>query len=45
MADDELVGNMNTGWMIDYFEEQELKTGIDNDALKKSTIIAEEIFI
>ncbi|MEO6611141.1 MAG: hydroxymethylglutaryl-CoA lyase [Chitinophagaceae bacterium] len=45
MADDELVGNMNTELMIPYFEEQQLLTGLDKNALAESLRIAGEIFI
>jgi hydroxymethylglutaryl-CoA lyase len=45
MANDELVGNMNTEMMIDFFEINKLKTGIDKDALSGSLQIASEIFI
>lgn len=45
MANDELVGNMNTEWMIGYFEEINLSTGINKDALNKSLRLAEEIFV
>jgi len=45
MADDELVGNMNTEWMINYFETKGLDTGINKNALLDSLAIAEEIFI
>jgi hydroxymethylglutaryl-CoA lyase len=44
MADDELVGNMNTEAMIDYFEEKGLLPDLDKDALKESLRIAGEIF-
>lgn len=44
MANDELVGNMNTEWMIDYFTEKSVLPVIDMNALKKSISIAEEIF-
>jgi hydroxymethylglutaryl-CoA lyase len=44
MANDELVGNMNTEWMIDYFLEKNVLPAIDINALKKSISIAEEIF-
>lgn len=44
MADDELVGNMNTEWMTGYFEEKGIVTGIDQEALKESLVIASEIF-
>jgi len=45
MANDELVGNMNSEWMIDYFEENKLITGLNRDALMKSLSIASEIFV
>jgi hydroxymethylglutaryl-CoA lyase len=45
MANDELVGNMNTGWMISYFEERNLLKDLDKNALAASLQLAEEIFI
>ena len=45
MANDELVGNMNTEWMISYFEEQKVLNNLDKDALEKSLRLAEGIFI
>jgi hydroxymethylglutaryl-CoA lyase len=45
MADDELVGNMNTEWMISYFEEHLLSPQLNKEALAESLRIAEEIFI
>ena len=45
MANDELVGNMNTEWMIDYFEQHGLSPQLDKEALKESLRIASEIFI
>lgn len=45
MADDELVGNMNTEWMIGYFEAKGIPTGIDKEALAKSLSLAADIFI
>lgn len=45
MANDELVGNMNTEWMIPYFEEKNMLKGIDTDALNESLRIASEIFV
>lgn len=45
MADDELVGNMNTEWMINYFEEKEQLAGLNTEALTESLRIAGEIFI
>ncbi|MFT3824081.1 MAG: hydroxymethylglutaryl-CoA lyase [Chitinophagaceae bacterium] len=45
MADDELVGNMDTEWMVDYFERSGLITGLDKKALADSSRMAAEIFI
>lgn len=45
MADDELVGNMKMETMISYFENNKINTGINKEALQKSIIMAEEIFI
>lgn len=45
MADDELVGNMNSEWMIDYFEQKKLLTTLDKEALARSLKLAGEIFI
>lgn len=44
MADDELVGNMNSEWMIDYFRKEGLLTGLDQSALQESLLMAAEIF-
>ena len=45
MANDELVGNMNTEWMIGYFKERNLVDELDEAALSNSLQIASEIFI
>lgn len=45
MANDELVGNMNTEWMIPYFEEQQLLPAINKEALQRSLQLAAEIFV
>ena len=45
MADDELVGNMDSELMIPYFQSLGFLNGIDKVALKKSLKIATEIFI
>jgi hydroxymethylglutaryl-CoA lyase len=45
MADDELVGNMNSELMIEYFEENNLLTGLNKEALSESFSIAGKIFI
>ena len=45
MANDELVGNMNSEWMIDYFEANKIKLELNKSALMKSLDIASEIFV
>jgi hydroxymethylglutaryl-CoA lyase len=45
MAGDELVGNMDTEWMIPYFKEKGLLKELNMDALKTSLQIAAEIFM
>ena len=45
MANDELVGNMNTEWMVQYLEEKQLLLPLDKEALASSGKIAETIFI
>jgi hydroxymethylglutaryl-CoA lyase len=45
MADDELVGNMDTELMIPYFEEKGLISGLDKDALRNCSRLAGEIFL
>jgi hydroxymethylglutaryl-CoA lyase len=45
MADDELVGNMDTELMIPYFGELNLLNNLNNDALKKCSMLASEIFL
>jgi hydroxymethylglutaryl-CoA lyase len=44
MANDELVGNMNTELMIGYFKEKELLGELDQSALNASLEIASTIF-
>ena len=44
MADDELVGNMDTELMIHYFEENNFVDGLNKEALQESLRIAGEIF-
>ena len=44
MADDELVGNMNTELMVDYFESKGSLPSLDKSALADSLQIAGEIF-
>jgi len=45
MANDDLVGNMNTEWMISYLEKNNIATGLDKEALAESLRMAGEIFI
>ncbi|MBC7849419.1 MAG: hydroxymethylglutaryl-CoA lyase, partial [Chitinophagaceae bacterium] len=44
MADDELVGNMATEWMVDFLEEKGHVTGLDKAALASSLQIAQDVF-
>ena len=44
MADDELVGNMNTEWMIDYFVQHNMELPLNKEALTKSLQLAGKIF-
>lgn len=45
MADDELVGNMDTELLIPYFESKGLLQGLNQEALRKSSAMAAGIFI
>ena len=45
MANDELVGNMNTEQMVKYFKENCFLTNLDEEALAKSLELASEIFV
>lgn len=45
MAKDELIGNMNTEWMIAYFKKEKILQSINEEALQKSIEIADEIFV
>ncbi len=44
MANNELVGNMNTNWLIEHFNKKSVVAGIDLNALKESNRIADELF-
>jgi hydroxymethylglutaryl-CoA lyase len=44
MANDDLVGNMNTELLVPYFEELHLLEGIDKVALSEASALANEIF-
>jgi hydroxymethylglutaryl-CoA lyase len=45
MAQDELVGNMDTIFMADYFKGKKLLSSLNEEALQQSIHIANEIFI
>jgi hydroxymethylglutaryl-CoA lyase len=45
MANDDLVGNMRTEWMIDYLKKKKLLSDLNEDALAKSLQLASEIFV
>ena len=45
MADDELVGNMDTELMIPYFNQQGMLENLDREALKECSRMAMEIFV
>jgi hydroxymethylglutaryl-CoA lyase len=45
MAQDDLVGNMNSEWIIDYLEENGLITNINKAALEKCLDLASRIFV
>ncbi len=44
MADDVLVGNMNTEWMISYFKGLQILPSFNHTALERCIEMAEEIF-
>jgi len=44
MANDELVGNMDTEWLISFLEQYEVLPGLNKTALAKSSNLANEIF-
>jgi hydroxymethylglutaryl-CoA lyase len=44
MANDELVGNMNTEWLLSYFSQKGVDVSVDAEALGRSLRLADEIF-
>jgi hydroxymethylglutaryl-CoA lyase len=44
MANDDLVGNMDTERIIGYLKQKELLPALNEDALQHSFMLAEEIF-
>lgn len=45
MAQDELIGNMNTEILISYLEENKLNVDLNKDALEKSLELASQLFV
>jgi len=45
LANDDLVGNMNTEWLLSFMEEKGEQLSINKQALNESLLLAEEIFI
>ena len=45
MAGDELVGNMNTEWMLQYFAQKGLATNINQTALEAASEMAVKVFL
>lgn len=45
MAQDELVGNMDTEKMIEWFEEKKILPALNKEALRESLRIASELFV
>jgi hydroxymethylglutaryl-CoA lyase len=45
MAQDDLVGNMDTEWMISFFHEKGITLPLDTAALQESLRLADKIFI
>jgi hydroxymethylglutaryl-CoA lyase len=45
MANDDLVGNMNTNWMVDYFTELNRLPHLNLAALEKANALADAIFL
>jgi hydroxymethylglutaryl-CoA lyase len=45
MAQDDLVGNMNTELMVDYMQSRKLLDTLNDEALQESLMIASEIFV
>ncbi len=45
MAQDELVGNIDSEWMIAWLEDKNLLHGLNKEALRESLLIVSEIFV
>ena len=44
MADDELVGNMPTEKMVQYFEEQGIDLGLNKEKFNEAMLMASSVF-
>lgn len=44
MAKDDLVGNMDTEWMVEFFKNKNIDTGINEEALQKASLLALQVF-
>jgi hydroxymethylglutaryl-CoA lyase len=44
MASDQLAGNMNTQWMIDYFRDRNILKSMNEQALKEAVKLAGQVF-
>jgi hydroxymethylglutaryl-CoA lyase len=45
MANDSLVGNMNTEWLLEYMKEQDSDSSINGTFLQESLRLADQIFV
>jgi hydroxymethylglutaryl-CoA lyase len=45
MANDELVGNMDSEWMLNWFAENGMKLSVNKEALQHSLALASQIFV
>jgi hydroxymethylglutaryl-CoA lyase len=45
MANDDLVGNMDMEWIINYLESRNITTGINQEALQKSLVLTGKVFV
>ena len=44
-ANDELVGNIDTAWLISYLKEKKMPLHINEEALQKALVLADKIFM
>ena len=45
MADDDLVGNMPTEFLLQYMNEKNIDTGLDMQAFEKSMFMASSVYL